>query len=87
MLGLDNVACTSELCSWSASRTKAEPAPLMFIYFKRPKKEATFPSVPNDIGYELKGFSTNCSENDEDDELLKSLYEAAKDAGIFKSIK
>jgi len=67
-------------------KTKAEPAPLKFINFKRPIKKETFPSVLNDTNYELKGYSTNCSENDENDELLKSLHEAATDAAIFKSI-
>lgn len=41
------VACTSQLCTWNRSRTKAEPAPLKSINFNRPRKDSKTPSLTN----------------------------------------
>lgn len=80
------MACTSKLCSWKSSRTRAEPAPLKYINFKRPKKDDTIPVVQNIETNKLKGFSVDASNEDKNDPILKSLYEVASDAAIFKSI-
>ena len=54
-LDLNKVLCTEKLCSWKKSRKKANPTPLKFVNFKRPKKGDTMPTVQDAFEGKLRG--------------------------------
>lgn len=85
---VNKLAVASKLCAWKRSRSKAEPAPLLCIDFKRPKKNCSVPATvtENQTYDHLKGFCYKASDNDESDNFFKSLKSEVTDACIFKCI-
>ena len=88
-LELNKVACTSKLCAWKKSRTKAHPASLCKIDFKRPKKNATLPKVERPVTYCLSGFTAKdpfIANNKVEMDSFIELKEIAPNAAVFTSI-
>ena len=83
-------ACTSQLCSWKASRKSVQPATIKSIDFSRAKKH----SLPNVSGSFLQVNETkhySCSDptktrNPISNEKLKDLYRIYPQAAIFTSL-
>ena len=83
-------ACTSQLCSWKASRKSVQPATIKSIDFSRAKKH----SLPKVSGSFLQVNETkhySCSDptktrNPISNEKLKDLYRIYPQAAIFTSL-
>ena len=88
-LKLNKEACTSKLCEWKKSRTRAHPSPLDKINFRRPKKDDTLPQVGVPFAGTLSGFvradpvkfATESQKN-----LLKSLKEITPNAAVLTCV-
>ena len=81
-------ACTSQLCTWKASKKHVNPAPIKAINFKRGKKNA-LPSVTSNTPVSSDHFSVKdptAGDSGISRDKLKELHQIYSQAAVFTSI-